>query len=348
MDIWKKRCRNVCISVLLLALLLRIGGAESSMLKNKVQDFFYEPNTAAFLLYLQTGQAVHQPKVELPPITAATLPPQPSEPEGTTPEEPQETQPPEAITFTAEEAAAIEMKYTGEFRPDLAELLTAPVSLDFSGEEPRILIIHTHATEAYAMEPGWEYEASALARTLDPQYNMIRVGDELEAMLTKAGIPVLHDRTLNDYPSYNSSYTRTLEVIEGYLAQYPSIQMVIDVHRDAFEDGEGNQLGTAVTIDGTETARIMLVMGSDEGVLSHPGWENNLSWALKLQVLMERDYPGLARPVKLMVNRYNEHATPGSMLVEVGAAGDTLEDAMTAIRFFGNTLIKAIDGLGLR
>ncbi|MFR8331111.1 MAG: stage II sporulation protein P [Oscillospiraceae bacterium] len=130
------------------------------------------------------------------------------------------------LSFAASDLEGIEIKNGSTYEPDFGALLEAPVSLDFSGEEPRILIIHTHATESYTMEPGWEYTASSDYRTLDPEYNMIRVGEAITRVLEEAGIPVLHDTTLNDYPSYNGSYDRTRENIERYLEQYPSIQMV--------------------------------------------------------------------------------------------------------------------------
>lgn len=110
------------------------------------------------------------------------------------------------LSFEASEAESIEIKNGGTYEPDLGSLLEAPVNLDFSGEDPRVLIIHTHATESYTIEPGWEYTASSDYRTLDPEYNMIRVGEAMTRILEEAGIPVIHDTTLNDYPSYNGSY----------------------------------------------------------------------------------------------------------------------------------------------
>lgn len=332
MDRWRRRCRNTCIGVLLFALMLRQSGSGASGLRRRTEALLSAPDTAAFLLLLQTGgRAPEQPAPE-PPRTLATAPAL----EQTAPAEE-----PEPISFAPEDAAGLEIDYGGAFRPDLAALLTAPLELDFSGTEPTVLIIHTHATESYAKSPGWEYEQDSLARTLDPGYNMIRVGDELALMLEAAGISVLHDRGLNDYPSYNHSYTRTLEVIERYLEEYPTIQAVLDIHRDAFEDSDGTLGGTAVEIGGVSTARLMLVVGSDEGVLEHPDWEKNLSFALKLQVLLERDHPGITRPLTLTPNRYNQHATHGSLIVEVGAAGDTLPEALQAVRCFAGAFVKA-------
>lgn len=251
----------------------------------------------------------------------------------------------ETRVFTPAEAAGLEVKYGGDYRPDLGALLARPTALDFSGDAPRILIVSTHATESYRMEDGWEYTPSAEARTLDPSYNVLRVGAELASLLRQAGICVIHDTTLNDYPSYNGAYSQASDRITAILAEYPSIQMVIDVHRDAMEDESGNQLGTAVSIGGQETARVMLVMGTNEGGLEHPYWETNLSWALKLQKIMDEQSPGLARPLNLRTERFNEQLTPGSVLLEVGTAGDTLAQALAAVRLFGQALVEAIAGV---
>ncbi|MBS5670584.1 MAG: stage II sporulation protein P [Oscillospiraceae bacterium] len=337
MENWNKRVRRTCVGVLLLALLLRLGGSGPMA----AQD---AENAAAFFLYLQTGRVAKptgrtdQPAVTVPtetqPTTVFTFPTAPLE-DG-------------PLSFAASDLEGIEIKNGSTYEPDFGALLEAPVSLDFSGEEPRILIIHTHATESYTMEPGWEYTASSDYRTLDPEYNMIRVGEAITRVLEEAGIPVLHDTTLNDYPSYNGSYDRTRENIERYLEQYPSIQMVIDVHRDAVELMEGGQMATSATVNGKPAAQVMFVMGSDEGGLTHPDWQQNLSWALKLQVQMERQYPGLTRPLSLRPERYNEHATPGSVLLEVGTAGDTLQRAILAGEAFAHTLVSVIQGLDLR
>lgn len=326
MDGWSKSVRKTCAGVLALAVLLRLGGSSPKAVEPKAE-------TASFLMYLATGRAgIYEPVEPTEPVLAV----------------PEETPMPRRIAFTAEQAQELRVKYGTAARPDLEKLLTQPVSLDFSGQEPRILIVHTHATESYTPEPGWEYEASGNYRTLDENYNMIRVGERIADALNAAGIPTLQAKDYNDYPSYNDSYDRALEVIRGYLAEYPSIQMVIDVHRDAVENADGSQVGTAFSMDGKDTAQLLLVMGSDEGSLSHPDWEQNLSWALKLQVMLGEEDGELARPLSLRPARYNEHATPGSILLEVGTAGDTLQEALNAADAFAEALIDTIEGLGLR
>ena len=338
MERWKKRVRRTCVSVIILAVVLRLGG---SGLPAMTEENKYQ--VASFLLYLQTGYSTipYQPAEIQPsnPLPAETEPPVYVFP---TFQEPQEV-----LTFSSQDAQGLGIKYGGSCRPDLGTLLEQPVELDFSGDAPRILIIHTHATESYTPEPGWEYTAAGNYRTLDEDHNMLRVGQAMADILNEAGIPTIHDRTLHDYPSYNSSYDRALETIQYYLEEYPSIQMVIDVHRDAIEDSGGNQIATAAVVNGKPSAQVMLVMGTDEGGLTHPNWQDNLSWALKLQTQMDRIYPGLARSLSLRTQRFNQHATPGSILVEIGTAGDTLQSALTAAEAFTRMLVEIIKGLEL-
>lgn len=333
MERWRRRVRQTCVGVLLLAMVLRLGGSGITAGSRP-----FRLQMASFLLYLQTGRTARLPR------DTAT---EPSVPETTPQVFTFPTQPEAALCFSEEEASSVDIKYGGDYRPDLGALLAEPVELDFSGGEPRVLIVHTHATESYTQEPGWTYAASANYRTLDTAYNMIRVGEAMARVLEDAGISVIHDTTLNDYPSYNGSYDRELQTIQSYLEEYPTIQMVIDVHRDAVEYEDGTQMGTSATVNGQPAAQVMLVMGTDEGGLYHPDWEDNLSWALKLQVQMDRQYPGLARPLSLRPERYNQHATHGSLLVEVGTAGDTLQEALRAAEAFADVLATTIQGLGL-
>lgn len=347
MRVWEKRCKRVCIAVLLTAVILRAAGSGSlAAAGQQGAELLRNRSFAAFLLYLQTGRRISLPSESDPtePAPTETVPPTaPAETEAA--EESQPAEPFAARVFSPEEAADIQVKYGGSYRPDIGALLARPVDLDFSGEEPRILIISTHATEAYAMEPGWEYTPTAEARTTDTNYNVVRVAEELTTILREAGIAVIHDTTLNDYPSYNGAYSQAASRIQSVLEEYPTIQMVIDVHRDAVADENGNQISMATVVNGEDTAQVMLVMGTDEGGLNHPDWEGNLSWALKIQKIMDERSPGLARALSLRTERFNEQMTPGSCLVEVGTAGDTLAEALTAVRLFGSALVEAIRGL---
>lgn len=253
---------------------------------------------------------------------------------------------PPPLEFSPEEADAITIAGGCTYDVDKAALLTRPSALDVSGDGPKVLIVHTHSSEAYTQEAGWEYTPSDPLRTEEPARSVIRVGDEIAAVLESRGIEVLHDTALNDYPTYNGAYARMEATIERYLKAYPSIQMVLDVHRDAAADAAGEQLAFTTQLDGESCAQIMLVVGTDQGGLSHPGWQENLANALKLQALMNRRYPGLCRSLDLRAERFNQHETPGSLLAEFGAAGNTLREAIRAGRCFGTCVAELLEGLG--
>ena len=221
--------------------------------------------------------------------------------------------------------------------------LGEPFAAMLTAEEPQILILHTHGSEAYTPAPGTEVVWSGDYRTTDTRYNVVKVGDEMAAVFGEAGISVLHDRTLYDYPSYSGAYDRALSAIQSYLTQYPSIRFILDVHRDAIEDGQGNQYKVVSPIEGVGTsAQMTLVVGSDGSGLTHPDWLENLRLAVALQQDLLTEYPTLMRPLLLRNSRYNQHATTGSLLVEVGAAGNAPEEALLAGRLFAQRMTEVL------
>lgn len=203
---------------------------------------------------------------------------------------------------------------------------------------PQVLIVHSHASEAYTMPPGREYVPSGTFRTADCSCNMVRVGDELAAALSAYGISVVHDRTLHDGQSYNDAYENSLASIRSYLAKYPSIVYVLDLHRDAVQDANGTQY-KLVTAEDPTAAQVSLIMG-----VAHDGWQGNLRLAIAVQEKLETQSPTLMRPITLLNYRYNQFAAPGSLLVEVGAAGNSLEEALQAARLFGRGFAETILG----
>ena len=221
--------------------------------------------------------------------------------------------------------------------------LGEPFAAELTAEEPQILILHTHGSEAYTPAPGTEVVWSGDYRTTDTRYNVVKVGDEMAAVFGEAGISVLHDRTLYDYPSYSGAYDRALAAIQSYLAQYPSIRFILDVHRDAIEDSQGSQYKVVSPIEGVGTsAQMTLVVGSDGSGLTHPDWMENLRLAVALQQDILTEYPTLMRPLLLRNSRYNQHATTGSLLVEVGAAGNAPEEAALAGRLFAQRMTEVL------
>ena len=239
-----------------------------------------------------------------------------------------------ALPYTLS-ADLVELYNKTEYTIDTAALLGEPLHLAPVGEGPQVLIIHTHGSEAYAQSDGDAYTSSDPMRTEDKTHNMIRVGTELAQRLEASGICVIHDTELYDYPSYTGSYSRTLDAIESYLAQYPTINVVIDLHRDAVDE---LTYKTTATVDGASSAQVMTVVGTNFSGLEHGNWHENLKLAMHLQCAMLTRYPGLARPITISQYRYNQHATTGSLIVEIGYSGNTLSEALTAARGFSDAL----------
>lgn len=201
---------------------------------------------------------------------------------------------------------------------------------------PQVLIIHSHATEAYSMPEGQAYEASGTYRTKDTNYNMVRIGDEVASVLSTYGISVLHDRTLHDAPSYNDAYNSSASSVQQYLKKYPTISFILDLHRDAIQDASGNQY-KLVTKEDPRVAQCCLVMG-----LAHDGWKDNLQLAVAVQEQLNSLSPTLMRPVAARDYRYNQYLHAGSILVEIGAAGNSLDEAIVGARYFAKGFAETI------
>lgn len=320
---WEQRCIRLCAAMLAAAVVLRLcaGGALVP-----VGQALSHPQAASFLVYLQTGRVVRS----LPEPSA----------EAQTVQQPQvaETEP---VAFTTEDAALISIDDDCGLDPDVEALLTEPLDWDLTGEGPRVLILHSHTTESYAQTED-RYEETSAYRTLDPEHNMIALGQTVAAILEEAGIGVLHDTAFHDYPSYNGSYTHAAASTRDYLEQYPTIELILDLHRDAAETASG-QLVTSCAVGGQRAAQLMFVLGTDVR-LNHPDWQRNLSLALKLQVLLERENPGICRSMDLSKNRYNQHLGDRALLIEIGAAGNTLAEAHLAARELAEAIVQLAGG----
>lgn len=295
------------------------------------------PKIASFAIFMQTGRVIR-------PANISFSPQQPTEPT----EETQPTAPappatePELPVFSAGEAEAIGISSSFSYSADLAELLTKPLTWDLTGEGPRVLIVHTHGSESFVS--NGEYQETTPYHTLDTEYNMVSVGAYVAELLEEAGISVLHDTALHDEPSYNAAYGNSRKSVQAYLEAYPSICLVLDLHRDSYEDEAGNQLVHTVFSQGTTVAPLMLVVGTDQGGLSHSQWQENLSLALKLQTQLEGICPGICRNINLRTQRFNQDLSPGAMLVEVGASGNTRQEALRAAEVLAKGIISLAKG----
>ena len=201
---------------------------------------------------------------------------------------------------------------------------------------PQVLIYHTHTTEAF----------SGVTRTTDKTKSVCAVGDAIAKQLEAAGIGVLHDTTYHDYPAYNGSYQRSIVTMRKDLKAHPSIQVTIDLHRDAMTRSDGTRLKPTAVVNGKKTAQVMVISGCDDtGDLGFPDWEYNLRFALRLQKSMADLYPNFARPLNFCARRYNENVTHGSLLVEIGTDANTLDEAVYGGELFGKALAATLSQL---
>lgn len=303
-------------AVIAIAALLRLfsGG----FLEQAAQALM-SPEFTSFLLYAGTGKTWE-------PFTV------PKDAHSFTPESAQK-EPAQAV-FCPDDASYVSLTNHPGYAFDLQSLLQQPLEWDLTGQKPTVLILHSHACESYENTEG--YRQTAYYRTDDSRYNMVSVGKYLAECLESKGICVIHDTTLHDQASYNNAYSHSRSAIAGYLQEYPSIRLVLDIHRDAYEDGQGNQASSTVTVDGVQSARLMIVSGTDAYGENHSGWAENLSLALKLQTTLEKLYPGLCRPLSIRSSAFNQDLSPGALLIEVGTAGDTRSDALAAAGFLAD------------
>ncbi|MDE7301939.1 MAG: stage II sporulation protein P [Oscillospiraceae bacterium] len=210
---------------------------------------------------------------------------------------------------------------------------------------PQVLIMHTHATESYEPYERDFYDASFNSRTTDRSMNMAAVGDKIAEQLEAAGIGVIHDTTLHDYPSYNGSYDLSRETVQKYLEEYPSIKVVLDVHRDAIERESGERIAPVAEIDGKNAAQVMIICGCDDGTMNMPDCMKNLRFACMLQRQMESDHPGLTRPVLFDYRKYNQDLTTGSILIEMGGHANSIDQAEYSGELVGKSLAKCLSEL---
>ena len=313
------RARRVGLAAILLALVLRLYllDVPGILSQRNIAPFPTEPETGQDVRFLPSLGTFLPDFVESFSAAAREMP---------------------LPVFSGDEEVAL--YYAADRNPDIPALLEQPLEWSLLGEEARVLILHTHATESYTKQEEVYIETSSW-RTLDENYNMLSLGAEVARLLALAGIGTIHDTTLHDYPSYNGSYTHARKTLAALLEEHPGILLVLDLHRDA-SGGAGGQLRTKALVDGEPSAQLMVVLGTN-----HKGYEENLSLGLKLHTLLERTHPGIMRPLQLRAQRFNQDLSSGALLIEVGAAGNTHAEAMTAARVLAEGIISLARGSGV-
>ena len=329
----QQRSLRVGAAAVLCAVIIRLG---LGGFFQPLGEFLARPAISSLLIYLETGRIVRFSASSEPILLFAS--------ESAAPVFEISPEEPTIPVFSAQDASAVTVKYYGSRRANLEELMARPLNWNLATGEPTVLILHTHGTESYTKSKGETYAESSAFRTLDEGYNMISLGDYLANALESAGIGVVHDRALHDYPSYNGSYNSARKSIVAYLKEYPSIQLVLDLHRDASGDNK-NQLKTYATVDGAASAQLMIVVGTDDSGLSHPRWEENLSLALKLYGQLERSAPGICRYISLRSQRFNQDQHPGALLIEIGGAGNSHAEAILATSVLAKAIISMKNGV---
>lgn len=287
---------------------------------------------ARAVLFLQTGRVVRpaeqreEPASQTEPAVEAAAY--------------EETEKPAKLS--AEDVDTVEISNLAGYDVDIQAMLAQDLQWELKAEEPTVLILHTHGTESYRNTEN--YPESSEYRTEDPAYNMISVGERLAELLQAGGIRVIHDRTPYDLPTYSGSYAQAREALQKILEENPSICLVLDLHRDAMTDEAGRQMAYTQQTPGGTAAKLMLVSGSDAGGLDYPNWQDNLTLAVKLQAILERQTSGLCRPLSFRTGRYNQDLFPNMILVEVGAAGNTRQEALLATELLAAGILEMAAG----
>lgn len=273
--------------------------------------------------------------------TVSTVPTEPSRPT-----QPTVPQLPEPIVFTGADVGYLTLRTASDcgYYPDLTPLLLQPLIWDLLQQSPTVLIVHSHACESYTRQEGENYTELANCRTTDPNYNMVAVGDMLARLLEERGISVIHDRQLHDADSYAAAYSNSRASVEKWLQQYPGICLVLDLHRDAATEANGDRYATSATVDGKSAAQFMLVVGTDYRSGNHAFWQENLALALKLQVLLEQCAPGITRATSLRGSHFNQDLSVGSLLIEVGASGNTRAEVANSLPVLADAIAALAQG----
>lgn len=218
-----------------------------------------------------------------------------------------------------------------------------PFTLEKNSDEPQILIYHTHATESFELEDKAWYDDDFGCKTTERDKNIISVGDRICEQLDNAGIAYIHDTLVHDYPSYDSAYASSRAAVEEILRQYPSIKICLDIHRDGIEREDGTRISPVAEINGKEAAQIMIISCADDGSGELPDHLDNFAFACALQSKLESDWQGLTRPILYDTRFYNQDLSTGSLLIEVGSHGNSLEQVWYSGELIGITLAELFE-----
>lgn len=225
---------------------------------------------------------------------------------------------------------------------DIAHYLNKKVQASVDKNKPTVLIYHTHTSETYELLDRDFYTNERSTRSENTAENMVRVGEEICNVLEKNGYKTIHDKTVYD-ETLNGVYDRARENISKILKENPSIQIVLDIHRDSIYLKDGTRVKTVSQIGGEKVAQIMITTGCEDGnVTDFPNWEKNLTFALNLQQSLVREAPSLMRPLNLAGRKYNMDLMPCALHIEIGTDANTLTEAVNSAGILGEALSKLL------
>ena len=232
------------------------------------------------------------------------------------------------------------------YRPNVEMLLAVDVSRKSEGDKPLVLILHTHTSESY-LPAGTTFLTDApgdVTYSVDASENVLAVGEVLCRVLNEKGITAIHSTVMHDDPTLSGSYDRSAATVRNYLETYPSIEYVIDLHRDAIMTADGAYVRAAAEEGEGAVAQVMAVVGSDGNGTAHEAWENNLALALQLREKLNTNGASVCRPVSLRNASFHQELAKHAILLEIGTGGNSVEEAKRAAVLVGEALAELIIG----
>ncbi len=233
------------------------------------------------------------------------------------------------------------------YLPDIESLLQWDVSLRASERDgPRVLIVHTHTSEGY-LPNGTEYIEGAVGNavyTRDSEHNVISAGDVLCRVLNEKGITAMQCTVMHDDPTLSGAYERSAETVKQYLERYSTIELVIDLHRDSVQNADGAYVRSEGIWNGESAAQVMAVVGTDANGTPFDGWQENLALALQIRRALNRDGNSIGRPVYLRNASFYQELAPRALLLEIGSAANSPDEALRAAEAVGEVLTELLCG----
>jgi stage II sporulation protein P len=228
---------------------------------------------------------------------------------------------------------------------DIKAIMESSMKLKISkaSKGPQVLILHTHATESFNEGGLSEYTTELTQRSTDDNKNITAVGAAMAKELETAGVKVIQDKKHHDSPLYNGAYSRSYDTANFYLKKYPTIKVIIDIHRDSIVKENGETYRPVIKIGDKNAAQMMIIVGTGSPSLPNTHWKENLKLAAKIQKQIETINPGLCRPILLKDARYNMNISDGALLIEVGSWGNTLDEVKFTGQLAGKSLAQVIN-----